>query len=224
MPIPTHVVPNAPSPNAKSRAAETIFQWIIEGVLVDGEKIRDQDIAQSLGVSRMPVREAFQILEAIGFIETTPNRATRVSPLQQKDIVPLYKTIARLEALGLETTMDPVRPETIEELYTLNHRFQQALDQKDVRAILERDQAFHNRLVAGDGNRFCQQALSPLKMTAARYEHRYFSELQPLGTNSSTEHRMILEALVQHNIPRAQEILTQNWLRTADALQARYAN
>ncbi len=222
MPIPIGTIHYFSTPNAKERAVEVISQWIIDGTLGAGEKIRDVEIAQALGVSRMPVREALQTLEAVGFIETEPHRGTRVSVPVPNDIYPLYKTIARLECLGLEDAMNPVRPETIEELYMLNHRFQEALDRSEVMAMLGHDRDFHQRLVSSDANRFCQQALAPLKQAAARYEYRYFSGLQSLRRDSLTEHRMILEALVQQDIARAQDILTKNWLRTANVLHAWY--
>lgn len=222
MPVPIQTTHYLSAPNAKERAVEVISQWIIDGTLAAGEKIRDVEIAHALGVSRMPVREALQTLEAIGFIETEANRGTRVSVPVPEDIYPLYKTIARLECLGLEDAMNPIRPETIEELYMLNHRFQDALDHKEITAMLKSDRDFHQRLVSTDANRFSQQALTPLKQAAARYEHRYFSELHSFGRDSLTEHRMILEALVQHDIVRAQEVLTQNWLGTATVLQTWY--
>lgn len=222
MPIPIGTAPYVSTPNAKERAVQIISQWIIEGTLGAGEKIRDVEIAHALGVSRMPVREALQTLEAIGFIETEPNRGTHVSVPVPNDIYPLYKTIARLECLGLEDAMNPIRTETIEELYMLNHRFHAALDRSEVMAMLGIDRDFHQRLVSSDANRFSQQALAPLKKVAARYEYRYFSSLQSFGQDSLNEHRLILEALVQQDIMRAQEILTQNWLRTATVLQAWY--
>ncbi len=223
MPIPTSAMLQTPTPNAKSRAIEMISHWIIEGSLEAGEKIRDIDIAHALGVSRMPVREALQALETIGFIETEPNRGTHVSSLRVDDIYALYKTIARLETLGLEEAMNPVRSQTIEELYMLNHRYQQTLNQSNIHAMFDAGRAFHQRLVYSDGNRFCQQALAPLVKTAARYEYPYRSTAQPVGQESAIEHRMILEALVQHNITRAQEILTQSWLHTATMIQSWYA-
>src|SRR5207248_3505224 len=66
---------------ARDEAYEKIRDWIIDGTLRPGELLRDQEIAQSLGVSRTPMREALRRLEDEGFVETALNRWTRVAPL-----------------------------------------------------------------------------------------------------------------------------------------------
>ncbi|MEC1737002.1 GntR family transcriptional regulator [Bacillus mojavensis] len=83
MPIPS----NAPKPKrqtAKKLAFEQIQKWIVEGVLMPGEKLNDDALAKALGVSRTPVREALQLLEMQGFVEMSPGKETRISQIEKK--------------------------------------------------------------------------------------------------------------------------------------------
>src|SRR5256886_15445952 len=87
---------------ARDEAYERIRDWIIDGTLRPDEILRDQQIAQSLGISRTPVREALRRLEDEGFVETALNRWTRVAALDLRKAMEIYNVIEALEVFALE--------------------------------------------------------------------------------------------------------------------------
>ena len=97
MPIPRDV-PKMERISAKQRALEQIQRWIIEGTLRPGEKILDGELAEVLGMSRTPVREALQILEMQGFVEMHPGSATKVTSIRREDVFRIYPPLAALDA------------------------------------------------------------------------------------------------------------------------------
>src|SRR5579864_5094934 len=85
---------------ARDEAYEKLREWIIAGTLHPGETLRDQEIAERLGVSRTPVREALRRLDDEGFVETALNRWTRVAPLDLKKALEIYSVIEALEVFA----------------------------------------------------------------------------------------------------------------------------
>src|SRR5438067_10360445 len=103
---------------ARDEAYERIRDWIIDGTLRPDEILRDHDIAQSLGVSRTPVREALRRLEDEGFVETALNRWTRVAPLDLLKAIETYSVIAALEASALESAQ--LNPQDLDRMTEAN--------------------------------------------------------------------------------------------------------
>ncbi|KUP35527.1 hypothetical protein AU385_06510 [Bacillus halotolerans] len=107
MPIPS----NAPKPKrqtAKKLAFEQIQKWIVEGVLVPGEKLNDDALAKALGVSRTPVREALQLLEMQGFVEMSPGKETRISQIEKNDVFKVYPPMASLQSAAAELAIENI--------------------------------------------------------------------------------------------------------------------
>ena len=84
MPVPEKVKAVS-RPPVSLIAFEQLKQWIEDGTLVPGEVIKDTEIAAKLGVSRTPIREAFQRLDQVGLVITTRNTRTEVAPASPED-------------------------------------------------------------------------------------------------------------------------------------------
>jgi DNA-binding GntR family transcriptional regulator len=101
MPIPSdHSKPVRQS--AKESAFNQLQQWIIDGTLLPGEKLNDNEIAKALGISRTPVRESLQLLEVQGFVKMYPGKATQVTEVEKESINDLLPPLAVLQALAAE--------------------------------------------------------------------------------------------------------------------------
>ena len=79
-----------------------LLEWIVDGTLGPGERVRDKELAEALGVSRTPVREALQRLEDAGLVETSASRWTRVASLDVAQAEQVYPVVWSLEALAVE--------------------------------------------------------------------------------------------------------------------------
>src|SRR5689334_15799597 len=85
----------------REEAYRTLRNWILDGTLAPGVQIRDREIAEQLGVSRTPIREALLRLEDEGLVQTKPNRATRVTTIDFHNAFHLYSIVWTLEQLAL---------------------------------------------------------------------------------------------------------------------------
>src|SRR3954453_1417382 len=126
MPVPTKVIRLDRRP-ARHLVHEQFRAWIEEGVLEPGEVIRDAEIAEALGVSRTPVREALQMLERDGAVEMLPGRLTRVTALHPEDVALLYKPLAVLHGLAAELAAHRAGAADVASLERHNERLRRSL-------------------------------------------------------------------------------------------------
>lgn len=148
MPIPDAI--RIPRSLAREDAYDRLKQLITDGTLEPGEVLRDQQIAQVLGVSRTPVREALRRLEDEGFVETALNRWTRVAPLDLRKTMETYSIIEALEVCALETAR--LTPDDLKQMTTANDAMRGALRKHQAAAVLEADEAFHAIVLARAAN------------------------------------------------------------------------
>jgi DNA-binding GntR family transcriptional regulator len=186
-----------------------IKDWIICGELQPGEKIRDQEVADSLGVSRTPVREALRRLEDEGFVQTHANRWTQISPLDVSEIQRIYPIVAALERLAVSTAPD-WSTEQIRELTKANNRLEHALLAEDAMLASEADHDFHNILVQHSSNPELTKIVSDLKLKLQRHEIIYFNGCLA-AEESIHEHAELIRALQDHDHSAAAEALQKNW-------------
>ncbi|MFB9990840.1 GntR family transcriptional regulator [Deinococcus oregonensis] len=216
MPLP----PIAPK-QRRSLAREDVYTqlstWIIEGTLQPEEPLRDLDIADSLGVSRTPVREALRRLEDEGLVETALNRWTRVAPLQLSQAASLYPVVEVLEVLALQLAASSFTAADLGQLHQLNLQLKTALQHRDAGLAVDADTAFHDLWISKSGNQQLQQTLQALKRKLRRIERAYFDGTRA-GQASLDEHAAIAEALGAGDLERASQALKANWQNSLERL------
>lgn len=211
MPIP-NPVPPVPQQSAKTHALALLQRWIIDGTLADGERIADAALAEALGISRTPVREALLILETQGFVEMRRGRDTRVRPLQPYAIYELYPPLAALQRTAALLALPRVTPDVLERLRTTNAAFARALQDHDVFAAMQADETFHHLLVECADNAYVTRFISTLQLHVRRLKFRFFSQTLP-GQTSVQEHADIIRALKIEDRDCLASTMEENWLR-----------
>src|SRR4030067_1886998 len=104
----------------RERIVDFIKDSVVSGRLKPGERVPEQEIAESFGISRTPIREAFRQLESEGFIPITPRKGAVVSPITDKDVSEFYEIKSLLEGKAATTACDKLTPRDIEKLGALN--------------------------------------------------------------------------------------------------------
>ena len=207
MPLPQSKTP-LPRTLARDEAYERLRAWIVDGTLCPGENLRDQEIAQLLGVSRTPVREALRRLEDEGFVETALNRWTRVAPLDLRKAIEGYRIIEALEVLAMENAR--LSSEDLREMTLANEGMRKAIQRKDATAALRADEIFHGVWINRAHNSELWLLLGQLKTKLRRVELAYWNRASQ--TNESfREHEAIVEALKHGSRRAAVAALKQNW-------------
>ncbi len=202
----------------RDQAYQLLRNWIIDGTLQPEQKLRDKELAEQLGVSRTPIREALLRLEDEGLIQTKPNSATIVAPIDVDQIYDLYSIIWTLETLAIQQSnlnLDDTRLQTMQ---TINKELKQALDTGDYRLAVLKDEAFHAMLTELCPNQELRSILANLKQKVKRIELVYFHRVDDVHL-SGDEHDQILSALKQQDLTRLQTAIEHNWRQSFSRLQ-----
>ena len=200
---------------AKDHAYNQIQQWIIDGTLLPGEKLNDSELAESLGVSRTPVREALQLLQMEGFVRMYPGKATQVTEIERESINDLLPPLAVLQALATKIATEQIDSSVIEELEEVNQKFEQAINSKSYYSALKIDESFHQLIVDAAENAYIKQILRILQAHVRRH---FFHNAIDLTEESISEHHAIIQFLKEGKAESAAEVMEKNWIRTLDAL------
>jgi len=189
---------------------------ILQGALTPGQRLRDTELAQQLGVSRTPIREALLRLEREGFITSQLHQGFSVKPLIESEIRDVYPLVGLLECSALDEIPDP-SPRKLKQLSELSQAMQQ--EGSDPLRRIELDEAWHKALVAESGNQHLTRILDDLKRILFRYEYA-FMQVSRWVSESTEEHRAIAAALERGKRREAVRLLDTHWDRTMKTILA----
>jgi len=215
MPVPAASAP-VPRRLLRDAAYTALRAAILDGTLKPGERLRDPELCSWLALSRTPVREALARLEDEGLVETSPQRFTRVTPLDRDEARDAFEIVAELHALATRLAVPRLTAEDLDELRTINRRFARALETGDVDAALAADDAFHGLLVDAAGNREVPGALGRLMPRLRRLERLRFGALP--GRRSVRHHDRIIALAARGDATAAAEAARENWLSLGSLL------
>jgi len=204
--------------SAKERAFSQIQRWIIDGTLQPGEKLIDAELAESLSVSRTPIREAFQLLEVQGLVSTHPGKETKVKEIEKDDIFKMYSTMAALQALAAEVTAKVIVPEQIEQLRAINLEFASAINSGQAYQAMEADEQFHNLIVELADNPYVASFSASLQIHIRRFKYVFLKQPITATQASVDEHDLIIAALEKNDSDSAQAMMKQNFIRPMQEL------
>jgi DNA-binding GntR family transcriptional regulator len=217
MPIPKNFATPARM-SAKERTFSQIQRWIIDGTLQPGEKLIDAELADSLGVSRTPIREAFQLLEVQGLVSTHPGKETKVTVIEKDDIFKMYSTMAALQALAAEVTAKIIVPEQIEQLRSINLEFASAIKSGQAYQAMETDEQFHNLIVELSDNPYVTSFSASLQIHIRRFKYVFLKQPITATQASVDEHASIIKAFERKDSDCAQTLMKQNFIRPMQEL------
>lgn len=216
----------APHGSRPDQVYARLRDLIVQGSLAPGSRIVETEIAERLGVSRTPVREALQRLQQEGFVVGTPgaqqSRLT-VAPLTRDDVHELLDIVGALEGLGARRAAAlPAadRSALARDLKALNEEFARAgsASRVDHGLLYEADERLHRRIVqAGVGPRLLALH-DAVKPQAERYIRMYISMLTGDLTSSVEEHDAIITAIEEARAGDAQRAVEVNWRHAAERL------
>lgn len=204
-------LPRSPIPRASLRdqVYEILLRAIVNSELAPGHQIRDFDIAESLGVSRTPVREALQRLLDEGLVETVPGAATRVAAIDIGAVRNIYPIVGALHALAVRLAAERIGPEEAKALARANAAFAAAVDASHIAAALAADDAFHEILLDAAHNPELRRTLDRLVPHIRRLQLTQFSS--EAARRSMRQHADIVAACRKRRFDDAARVMEENW-------------
>jgi DNA-binding GntR family transcriptional regulator len=199
----------------RQQVRRELLKMVFDGTLPVGERIAERAVAERLGVSRTPVREALMALEEEGIVESRPARGFAPAPLSARDVRETYPLIAALEVLAIRSADPATLPALGARLRQLADELEAAGD--DPRALRRLDDRWHAQLVAPSGNERLRRTLEGLKRVVRRYELAWLDDGERVEL-SAAQHAAIADALAAGDVEEAARLLELNWRATMNGL------
>jgi DNA-binding GntR family transcriptional regulator len=181
---------------------EELRMLIMSGQIKPGTRMMEIDLAESMGVSRTPVREAIRQLEKDNLVTIEPRRGAYVSDISAVDLHDMLIVREPLEGLATYLAALNMTDEEIEELQKANEDYETALSQMDRDKMIQTDTHFHNLITNGSGNHYLINILLELQEQVLRFRYVYFRSSKR-AEDVAIEHRMILECLKKRDAEAA---------------------
>ncbi len=154
----------------------TLRQAILKGELEPGERLMEIQLADRLGVSRTPIREAIRKLELEGLVLMIPRKGAEVAKISEKNLRDVLEVRRSLEELATELACQRMSPEDLQELEAAQDEFRQAIQEGDFMKIAESDEHYHDVIYQGTGNTRLVQILNNLQEQMYRYRLEYIKD------------------------------------------------
>jgi len=202
-------------------------ELIVQAQLAPGSRIIETDVAERLGVSRTPVREALQRLQQEGYVmsaEHSQQSRLTVAPITREDVHELLNLVGAIEGLAAYTaSLDDHgrRAQLVEVLEAANAEFLEAVrtDASGQTSLFEADEHFHGAIVRAGGGPRVRALHEAVKPQAERYIRMYINLLAADVSRSSGEHERVIQAIAAGDANAAQHGVEQNWRHAADRLE-----
>ncbi len=187
----------------------TLRQAIIQGEFQPGERLMEVTLANKLGVSRTPVREAIRMLELEGLVVMVPRKGAEVANITVKDLKDALEVRMAMEALSVKLACERIDEAGKEELKDACMKFKEAINSKLVPAIVEGDEAFHNTIYKISQNQKLINIAQNLREQVYRYRVEYVKDFS-YHEKLIREHDLITMAILKGDKEAAEKIMNEH--------------
>jgi DNA-binding GntR family transcriptional regulator len=190
----------------RDETVDELRRLILDGELAPGERLSEMSISERLGVSRLPVREAFRRLEAEGLLESLPRRGVRVVELDGEELAVVREVRVALELIAVRTTIAKSDQATMTALQKILDDGQVAAEGGDDTRLSSLNDDFHDVIASGTGSRFLAETLRSVRNQA----HHLVGGVSAAITPSWDEHAAIIQATLDHDAELASMLMRRH--------------
>ena len=201
------------SKSLSSKIFDILREDILSGKYRDGEKIIESKVAQELGISRTPVREAIKKLELEGLVENHLNRGNIVTTIKERDIEDIFTLRIAIERITTRWSVERISDEQLQKMAEIVDLMEFYMSKKDKEKFFELNTAFHEIIYKAACAGYLEHVLKDFQQMI---KNRRKQSLQTEGRieKAYKEHREILDAFLARDVDRACEVLV-NHITTA---------
>lgn len=187
----------------------TLRQAILRGELKPGERLMEIQLANKLGVSRTPIREAIRKLELEGLVLMIPRKGAEVAEITEKNMRDVLEVRKALEELAVQLACEKITAEEIEEMKKAAEEFRMILKNKDITEIAEADVRFHDIIYMATDNQKLILLLNNLREQMYRYRLEYIKDADKRQI-LVVEHDYILKAIRSRHVAEAKKAIREH--------------
>ena len=193
----------------------TLRRGIMQGDLKPGERLMEIKLANRLGVSRTPIREAIRMLELEGLVVMIPRKGAQVAEITEKDLKDVLEVRMGLEELAVKFACQRITEEQLDNLYHASRKFEEAVKREDLTELAQADVDFHDLIYKATGNERLVRLLNNIREQMYRYRVEYLKDEEIRGSLVQ-EHDTLLEKLSQRDLEGAKQV-TQSHIERQQA-------
>ena len=185
----------------------TLRKAIIQGELQPGERLMEVTLANKLGVSRTPVREAIRMLERL--VVMIPRKGAEVAKITVRDLKDALEVRMAIDSLSVKLACERLDEDDKTEIKQACVAFREAVKSGNVQAIVEGDERFHNTIYRASKNQKLITIAMNLREQVYRYRFEYVKDFS-YHENLIREHDQITEAILKGDVETAQKIMKEH--------------
>ena len=200
--------------NISEKAYVLLSRHILTQQLKPGEKLREEQLAQKLGISRTPLRDAINRLGNEGFVEMTPRKGASVKKYHIEDVIEVYDIRIALEGLATKLATPHVEKKELKRLSKL-------FKLKNVDTLLKADMKLHNYIISRCGNKKLVKILDNIQ-TLVQVFRVMGCTSQERAKKATEDHNAILKALIDRKASTAEQAMKRHIVNTKHSILIEY--
>ena len=187
----------------------TLRQAILRGELKPGERLMEIQLANKLGVSRTPIREAIRKLELEGLVLMIPRKGAEVAEITEKSLKDVLEIRRALEDLAVRLACEKITKEELQELKKAGDDFKKVLKSQDITEVAEADVRFHDVIYVATDNPKLIQLLNNFREQMYRFRVEYLKKAE-VRPQLLAEHDEIIKYITEGNKEEAARVVTRH--------------
>jgi len=183
---------------------EELKTQILTGKIAPGTRMMEVELAENMGVSRTPVREAIRKLEKEGLVSIEPRRGAYASDISIKDMVDVLEVRQDLEAMAAAIAAQKATDDQKEELRKATVEYRKAVDAGDIPQMIKWDEAIHQIIFSCTDNKTLVQLASQVQELALRFRYIFYDDFSRFEDQPQM-HKAIFDAIADGDEARARK-------------------
>ena len=197
---------------------EELKRQIMVGEIAPGTRMMEVELAEEMGVSRTPVREAIRKLEKEGLVTIEPRRGADASDISAKDMVDILEVRQDLEGMAAGIAAQKITDDSRIELENIARKYKESGDREDIEQIIRNDEAFHKYIVGLSEIKTLIKMVSQVQELALRFRYIYYEDFSRFK-NQPSEHQAIVDAIVSGDTAGARRNAEEHLARLKDCVR-----
>ena len=173
---------------------EELKMQILTGAIVPGTRMMEVELAETMGVSRTPIREAIRKLEKEGLVTIRPRRGAYASSISTQDMLEILEVRQNMEGLAAYFAASRMTPDQLDTLKQLSNKYNEAVKAGNTEDMIEYDTKFHRCIVDSCNNKVLVQMIEQLQEMVLRFRYIYYDTFRR-AENMPEEHQAIYDAI-----------------------------